>query len=67
MTLYEAQCTNKPERAHAYQLSKRSEHSKHTRKSSQFIISIPMQMRAVMRRRMQVLAGEKVTVVAHFL
>lgn len=51
-----------PEKAHAYKESAREEHSKGTKKTSPYTISIPMQARAVMTRRVQILYGNKLAV-----
>ncbi|KAF8069197.1 pleiotropic drug resistance ABC transporter [Lyophyllum atratum] len=48
-----------PERATAYKKSVKAEHSKTARKKSPYTISIPMQAKAVMKRRVQILAGNK--------
>ncbi|KAF9242313.1 ABC-2 type transporter-domain-containing protein [Melanogaster broomeanus] len=52
---------NKPELKNAYDLSAVSEHARHAPKSHPYTISVPMQVRAVMRRKWQILMGEWVT------
>lgn len=49
--------TGKSHRASAYFDSVQAEHAKHTRQKSPYIVSIPMQARALMRRRVQILRG----------
>ncbi|KAG6811150.1 hypothetical protein H0H92_008768 [Tricholoma furcatifolium] len=48
-----------PERAKAYRQSAKAEHARHMPTKSPYTISIPMQAKAVMRRRLQVLWGNK--------
>ncbi|KAG2033358.1 pleiotropic drug resistance ABC transporter [Suillus americanus] len=48
----------KPDRKAAYRLSAVMEHSHHAPKSNSYTISIPMQVRAVMVRRMQIIKGD---------
>jgi len=48
----------KPERKEAYSLSAGMEHARHTPKSNFYTISIPMQVRAVMVRRVQITMGD---------
>ncbi|KAG1861109.1 ABC-2 type transporter-domain-containing protein [Suillus subalutaceus] len=48
----------KPERKEAYSLSAGMEHARHAPKSNSFTISIPMQVRAVMVRRVQIIKGD---------
>ncbi|KAG6908741.1 hypothetical protein DXG01_003445 [Tephrocybe rancida] len=61
MGLYRDSFIGVPERAQAYGQSARAEHAKRTREKSPYTISIPMQVRAVMKRRMQILWGDKAT------
>ncbi|OJA14947.1 hypothetical protein AZE42_03704 [Rhizopogon vesiculosus] len=49
---------NKPERKEAYHLSAVMEHARHAPKSNSYTISIPMQVRAVMVRRVQIIKGD---------
>ncbi|KAF5378810.1 hypothetical protein D9615_006999 [Tricholomella constricta] len=49
-----------PERAIAYKQSVRAEHARTAQKKSAYTISIPMQARAVMKRRVEILIGNKV-------
>ena len=67
MAAYEEAYVGKPQRALAYRNAARAEHVKHSRKDSPFVISVPMQVRALMKRRVHVLRGNKLTVVANFL
>ncbi|KAG2073832.1 hypothetical protein BDR04DRAFT_1178890 [Suillus decipiens] len=46
------------DRKAAYQLSAAMEHSRHAPKNNSYTISIPMQIRAVMVRRMQIIKGD---------
>ncbi|KAF7984655.1 hypothetical protein HWV62_12906 [Athelia sp. TMB] len=57
MARYEAEFVGNAARAAAYGESVRAEHAAHTRGRSAYTISLPMQVRAVMRRRAQVIAG----------
>ncbi|KAF8888618.1 pleiotropic drug resistance ABC transporter [Infundibulicybe gibba] len=50
-----------PDRAIAFRESAVAEHSRNTRKKSPYTISVPMQARAVMLRRVQILLGDKTT------
>ena len=50
-----------PERALAYKQSATAEHATTQRKGSSYMISIPMQARAVMLRRLQILRGNLTT------
>ncbi|EGO00657.1 hypothetical protein SERLA73DRAFT_105009 [Serpula lacrymans var. lacrymans S7.3] len=50
-----------------YELSALQEHSRHTPKDSPYTISIPMQVRAVMLRRVQILRGDITTQVVQLL
>ncbi|KIJ14545.1 hypothetical protein PAXINDRAFT_169702, partial [Paxillus involutus ATCC 200175] len=52
---------NKPELKKAYDVSAESEHARHAPKSHAYTLSVPMQVRAVMRRRWQILKGDWVT------
>jgi ATP-binding cassette subfamily G (WHITE) protein 2 (SNQ2) len=55
---YTAQFTDKnTQRASAFVESTRTERAKHTRAASPYTISIPMQARAVMVRRLQIIKG----------
>lgn len=54
---YRNQFVGQPKRAHEYIESVRAEHAEHTRKKSAYTISIPMQIRAVMLRQVQILYG----------
>ncbi|KIJ14869.1 hypothetical protein PAXINDRAFT_169539 [Paxillus involutus ATCC 200175] len=56
---------NKPELKKAYDVSAGSEHARHAPKSHAYTLSVPMQVRAVMRRRWQILKGDWVTQVVH--
>lgn len=57
MEQYRAKFVNKPERALAYKESARAERAKRARRASPYTISIPMQARAVMMRRVQIIKG----------
>jgi ATP-binding cassette, subfamily G (WHITE), member 2, SNQ2 len=57
MESYRAEFVGQEKRASTYIESVRAEHSQHTRKKSPYTISIPMQIRAVMVRRVQILLG----------
>jgi ATP-binding cassette subfamily G (WHITE) protein 2 (SNQ2) len=50
-----------PKRASAYLESVAAEHAKHTRTMSPYTISLPMQVRAVMLRRVQIMKGDWVS------
>lgn len=57
MNAYLAEFVSKPQRASAYQDSAWAEHATTSSKKSPYVISIPMQMRAVMVRRLHILKG----------
>jgi ATP-binding cassette subfamily G (WHITE) protein 2 (SNQ2) len=57
MDSYRNEFVGKPERALAYRQSVTAEHATTARKGSSYTISIPMQTRAVMLRRVQILRG----------
>jgi ATP-binding cassette, subfamily G (WHITE), member 2, SNQ2 len=61
MDSYRNDYVGKPERALAYQQSVTAEHATTARKGSSYTISIPMQTRAVMLRRVQILRGNLAT------
>lgn len=61
MDSYRQEFIGKPERALAYRQSVTAEHATTARKGSSFTISIPMQTRAVMLRRLQILRGNLAT------
>ncbi|KIK80835.1 hypothetical protein PAXRUDRAFT_157584 [Paxillus rubicundulus Ve08.2h10] len=52
---------NKPELKRAYDASAASEHAHHALKNHAYTLSVPMQVRTVMRRRWQILKGDWVT------
>lgn len=55
---YRALHVGKSDRKAAYRQSAVMEHSHHAPKNSSYTISIPMQVRAVMIRRMQIIKGD---------
>ena len=57
MDSYRKEFVGKPERVIAYRESATAEHATTSRKGSAYMISIPMQARAVMLRRLQILRG----------
>lgn len=57
----------KPERKEAYSLSAVMEHARHAPKRNPYTISIPMQVRAVMVRRVQILKGDVTSQVVQLL
>ncbi|KAI0827349.1 pleiotropic drug resistance ABC transporter [Trametes gibbosa] len=57
MDAYRAEFVGKAERVTAYRASVKAEHAKHANKRSPYITSIPMQARALMRRRVQIIRG----------
>ncbi|KAL1743665.1 ABC-2 type transporter-domain-containing protein [Schizophyllum fasciatum] len=57
MASYRADFVGKAERAQKYRELVRDEHAEHTRRDSPYLISIPMQTRAVMLRRVQMTLG----------
>jgi hypothetical protein len=61
MDAYFKECVGHPERALAYKQSALAEHATTQRKGSPYTISIPMQARAVMLRRLQILRGNFIT------
>lgn len=54
---YRSKFVVNPERAEAYRTSAHAERARHVQEKSPYIISIPMQTRAVMLRRVQILKG----------
>ncbi|OSX63435.1 hypothetical protein POSPLADRAFT_1074039 [Postia placenta MAD-698-R-SB12] len=56
---YKEESARTPEKALEYRESHRAEHAKTTPPSSSFITSIPMQARALMLRRIQIIQGAK--------
>jgi ATP-binding cassette subfamily G (WHITE) protein 2 (SNQ2) len=61
MDAYRNAFVGKPERALAYGQSAIAEHATTSRKGSAYMISIPMQVGAVMLRRLQILRGNLTT------
>jgi ATP-binding cassette subfamily G (WHITE) protein 2 (SNQ2) len=61
MDSYREGFVGKPERALAYRQSVSAEHATTAREGSSYTISIPMQTRAVMLRRVQILRGNLTT------
>lgn len=59
MESYQLDFVGKPERALEYKESARAEHAKHASVQSPFIVPIAMQVRAVMRRRVLIMYGNK--------
>ncbi|KAF8069062.1 pleiotropic drug resistance ABC transporter [Lyophyllum atratum] len=59
---YMSKFVGKPKRASQYIESAQAEHAKHVRPASPYMISIPMQARAVMLRRVQILRGNMLAV-----
>ncbi|KAG6843984.1 hypothetical protein H0H87_010943 [Tephrocybe sp. NHM501043] len=59
---YSSRFVGKPNRVSAYMESAQAEHAKHTRAGSPYMTSIPMQARAVMLRRVQILRGNMLAV-----
>ena len=57
ISAYHAEFVGKPERVSHYKQSVKDEHARHTSKKSPYIVSIPMQARALMRRRVQIIRG----------
>ena len=57
MNAYLDEFVGKPQRALAYRESARAEHATTSSKRGSYVISIPMQIRAVMVRRLQILKG----------
>ncbi|GJE86387.1 pleiotropic drug resistance ABC transporter [Phanerochaete sordida] len=62
MDKYRAECVgNEARRAH-FRESVHMEHARHTRMDSPYIISVPMQVRALMRRRVLIWKGDQLTI-----
>jgi ATP-binding cassette, subfamily G (WHITE), member 2, SNQ2 len=57
MDAFREERMGQPERVQAYKQSALAEHAKHVGKASPHLVSIPMQVRAVMIRRLQILKG----------
>lgn len=62
MLQYEAEYVGNPTRQSQYRTSAHMEHARHARKESPYLTSVPMQARALMKRRAQILKGDKLTV-----
>jgi len=58
---YDKEFVGDPERALAYKESATAEHATTQRKGSAYTISIPMQARSVMLRRLQIIRGQLAT------
>ncbi|KZT26095.1 pleiotropic drug resistance ABC transporter [Neolentinus lepideus HHB14362 ss-1] len=54
---YQAEVTGQPHRSEHYKQSVWEDHAKTTRKKSPYLISIPMQTRALITRRVQIIRG----------
>lgn len=54
---YRAEFVGKPERESHYKQSVKDEHARHSSKKSPYIVSVSMQARALMRRRVQIIRG----------
>lgn len=61
---YYKRCVNKPEFKVAYDANATSEHARQAPHGQSYVLSIPMQVRAVMGRRWQILKGDRVTQIA---
>ncbi|EMD36973.1 hypothetical protein CERSUDRAFT_114880 [Gelatoporia subvermispora B] len=59
MAAYRSEFVDTPKRASMYVESAQAEHARYTRTGSPYIISIPMQVRALMLRRVQIIRGAK--------
>lgn len=64
---FKAERVGKAEKVQAYNESAKAEYSKHTSKSAPRIVSLPMQARAVMLRRLQMLRGNTLATVLNLL
>ena len=65
MDAYLDEFVGKPQRALAYRDSARAEHATTAKKKSAYVISIPMQTRAVMLRRLQIIKGNLTALVVN--
>ena len=65
MDAYLCEFVGKPQRATAYMESAQAEHSATSSKNSSFVASIPMQTKAVMVRRFQILNGSMAAQIAN--
>ncbi|KAH7882924.1 ABC-2 type transporter-domain-containing protein [Phlebopus sp. FC_14] len=66
MDSYYTDYVNKPGLKKVYAMSAAGEHARHAPKNHSYTISIPMQVRAVMHRRWQILKGDWVTHTVQF-
>ena len=64
---FKAERVGKAEKKQSYKESALAEYSKHTSKSAPRIVSIPMQARAVMVRRLQMLRGNLLSTILNIL
>ena len=55
---YRDEFVGKPERALAYERSAHADHASTSNKRSPYMISLPMQFRAIARRRVQIVKGD---------
>lgn len=65
MSAYLTEFVGQPQRASAYRDSAWAEHATTAKKKSAYVISIPMQTRAVMLRRLQILKGNAAAQIAN--
>lgn len=67
MESYKAEHVGNQKKADDYIRGVRAERANHTREESSYTISVPMQVRAVMLRRVQIILGSKAAQVTQFL
>ncbi|KIP09940.1 hypothetical protein PHLGIDRAFT_102023 [Phlebiopsis gigantea 11061_1 CR5-6] len=67
MLKYQSEFVGNTRRQSQYRMSAYNDHAKHTRKGSPYLTSVPMQVRALMKRRVQILGGDKVTFALNFI
>ena len=67
MDTYLNEFVGKPQRASFYRDSARAEHATTAKKKSAYVISIPMQTKAVMLRRLQILKGNAAAQIANVI
>ncbi|KAI0342389.1 pleiotropic drug resistance ABC transporter [Trametopsis cervina] len=67
MAAYASEYVGKDDLKAAYRRSVVMEHARHVRKGSPYVVSLPMQARALMVRRWQILKGKWVTVLLDML
>lgn len=67
MASYKSEYIDNTERKKLYRQSAKMEHAKGTSKRSPYLISVAMQVKALMKRRVQIMRGDKLTVIMNLV